>query len=100
MIHRAAFLRPALSAVRAAWSNFEAVIQMSNAGPRREHITEDVKLAVWARDGGCCVGCSSVKDLHFDHIIPFAKGGGNSDANIQVLCQSCNLRKSEKISCP
>lgn len=67
-------------------------------GPKREPIPEAVKLVVWARDGGKCVKCGSDRDLHFDHIIPVSKGGGNSEANIQILCERCNLQKGSKIA--
>jgi HNH endonuclease len=87
-----------LAGVRAAVANLEAAIELGKSGPKRELIPEDVKLLVWARDGGACVRCGSKQDLHFDHIIPVAKGGGNSAANIQILCQPCNLRKADKIS--
>ncbi|HJZ70049.1 MAG TPA: HNH endonuclease [Blastocatellia bacterium] len=84
--------------LKAAVANLEAAIQLSRSGARRESIPEDVKLVVWTRDGGACVRCRSKQDLHFDHIIPVSKGGGNQEANIQMLCQLCNLRKSDKIS--
>jgi hypothetical protein len=87
-----------ISSLRAAVANLEATIEFQNSGPKRSPIPEDVKLVVWARDGGCCVRCGSRQDLHFDHIIPVVKGGGNSEANIQILCQSCNLMKSDKIA--
>lgn len=67
-------------------------------GPKRVPIPEAVRLAVWARDGGKCVTCGSDRDLHFDHIIPVSKGGGNSEANIQILCERCNLQKGSKIA--
>jgi len=38
--------------------------------------------------------------LHFDHIIPVAKGGGNTKKNIQILCQTCNLKKADHIAIP
>ena len=87
-----------LSSLRNAVANLEAAIEFKRSGPRRDQIPDDVKLVVWARDGGACVRCGSNKDLHFDHIIPVAKGGGNSAENIQILCQSCNLKKSDKIT--
>jgi hypothetical protein len=87
-----------LSGLRAAVTNVEAAIEFQKSGPKRELISEEVKLLVWARDGGCCVHCGSKQELHFDHIIPVAKGGGNSEANIQILCQTCNLKKSDKIA--
>jgi 5-methylcytosine-specific restriction endonuclease McrA len=35
--------------------------------------------------------------LEFDHVIPHAKGGSNTDNNIQLLCRGCNLKKSDRI---
>lgn len=89
-----------LSSLRAAVANLEAAIEFEKSGPQRDPIPEDVKLLVWARDGGCCVRCGSKQGLHLDHIIPVAKGGGNSEANIQILCQMCNLKKSDRIAMP
>ena len=61
-------------------------------------IPTSVKIEVWKRDKGCCVICGSNKDLHFDHIIPYSKGGSSTTAkNIQLLCAKCNLSKSDKI---
>lgn len=56
-------------------------------------IPQDVKIAVAARDGGRCRQCGSAVDLHFDHVIPWSKGGANTVANIQLLCGPCNRRK-------
>jgi HNH endonuclease len=56
-------------------------------------IPQDVKVAVAVRDGGQCRQCGSSTDLHFDHVIPWSKGGANTMANIQLLCGPCNRRK-------
>ncbi len=61
-------------------------------------IPTDVKLAVWKRDKGQCVLCHSQDNLHFDHVIPFSKGGSSLVAgNVQLLCARHNLSKSDKI---
>src|SRR5262249_45277635 len=53
-----------------------------------------VKLEVWKRDGGKCVRCGSADNLHFDHDLPFSKGGTSiSTANVQLLCARHNLAK-------
>ncbi len=48
----------------------------------------------------CCETCgtclSSIKDCHFDHIHPFAKGGKSTLENCQLLCANCNLKKTDK----
>lgn len=87
-----------LAALRSAVANCEAAAAYTKSGARREPLPDDVKLLVWARDGGSCVRCGSKQALHFDHVIPVAKGGGNLAENVQLLCQLCNLRKSDKIA--
>lgn len=44
----------------------------------------------------CCRGSLKKYGYHIDHIIPLAKGGKHENANIQLLCPSCNVRKSAK----
>lgn len=57
------------------------------------HIPQDVKIAVSVRDGGRCRRCGSQVNLHYDHIVPFSRGGTATAGNIQLLCSRCNLRK-------
>ncbi len=61
-------------------------------------IPTQVKKEVWQRDKGKCVLCGSSNNLHFDHDLPFSKGGTSLTAkNIRILCARCNLAKSDKI---
>lgn len=61
-------------------------------------IPSSVKQEVFARDGGKCVECGSKDNLHFDHILPYSRGGSSNTAeNIQLLCARHNLSKSNKI---
>lgn len=61
-------------------------------------ISSEIKKEVWKRDNGRCVICESTKNLHFDHDLPFSKGGTSLTAkNIRLLCAKCNLAKSDKI---
>jgi len=61
-------------------------------------IPTSVKLEVWKRDKGQCVTCGSKFNLHFDHILPFSKGGTSlKSENIQLLCARHNLQKHDKI---
>lgn len=70
----------------------------SNLIERSRIIPTKVKLEVWARDGGKCVTCGATDELHFDHILPYSKGGTSLKAeNVQLLCARHNLSKSAKI---
>lgn len=61
-------------------------------------IPTSVKLEVWARDKGQCIQCGSKDNLHFDHILPYSKGGTSLKAdNIQLLCARHNFQKRDKI---
>lgn len=64
----------------------------------RRVIPTSVKLEVWKRDGGKCRVCGATRNLHFDHIIPWSKGGASNTAeNVQLLCGRHNLEKRDKI---
>jgi len=64
---------------------------------RREQISDAVRLFVWQRDEGKCVKCGSKERLEFDHIIPIALGGSNTERNIQLLCEACNRSKGTNV---
>lgn len=83
----------------------ESVISESNPedsrnldAKRSRIIPTQVKLEVWKRDGGRCVQCGATDELHFDHILPYSRGGTSLKAdNVQLLCARHNLAKRDKI---
>ncbi len=65
---------------------------------RRRIIPTEIKLAVWKRDGGRCVQCGATDELHFDHDLPWSKGGTSlTEENVQLLCARHNLQKHDRI---
>lgn len=61
-------------------------------------IPSTVKFEVWKRDKGKCVLCGSTENLHYDHDLPYSKGGSSlTPVNIRLLCARHNLSKSNKI---
>lgn len=75
----------------------EDLIENTASERKREPIPQETQDRVWNRDGGRCVQCGSQEKLEFDHIIPFSKGGSNTYRNLQLLCEECNRKKSNKI---
>lgn len=56
--------------------------------------------AILARDGlvcHICAGSVGRRDVHFDHVVPLARGGAHSADNIRVSHSLCNLRKGARI---
>jgi hypothetical protein len=69
----------------------------STAGLPGRHIPRTVRQRVYQRYGGRCAECGDAQYLEFDHIVPVAKGGSNSEENVQLLCRRCNLKKRDLI---
>jgi hypothetical protein len=78
--------------------NVEAIESGREESEDTRIIPSPIKLKVWKRDGGKCVKCGSKTNLHFDHIIPYSRGGTSlDDKNIQLLCVRHNLQKRDRI---
>jgi hypothetical protein len=80
----------------------ELIDEILETGPKEiDHnriIPTSVKIELWKRDKGRCVICGKQDNLHFDHIIPYSKGGSSLVAeNIQLLCVRHNVAKKDKI---
>jgi hypothetical protein len=79
-------------------SELDIGLRSTNALEHIRLIPSAVKLEVWTRDRGCCVLCGAKDNLHFDHDVPYSKGGTSLMAkNIRLLCARHNLSKSDNI---
>jgi len=59
--------------------------------------SKKIRALIFARDGKICRQCEATTNLHLDHVIPVKKNGKNEISNLQVLCRSCNSKKSSKL---
>jgi hypothetical protein len=62
--------------------------------------SERLKVQVLMRDGNKCRLCGITvtgENIHFDHILPWSKGGETTLENLQVLCEIHNLAKGNFI---
>jgi hypothetical protein len=70
--------------------------------PRRS-LSWRKRAQVLLRDHSRCRLCGATPasdpaiKLHVDHIVPVSKGGASSLANLQTLCEQCNLGKSNVV---
>jgi hypothetical protein len=71
--------------------------QRTDPRTERTGIPEEVRIAVWRRDGGRCVRCGTRERLEYDHIIPVSLGGSSTVRNIELLCETCNRSKGANV---
>ncbi|MBR2030307.1 MAG: HNH endonuclease [Clostridia bacterium] len=66
----------------------------------RSKLSPSLRFEILKRDNYKCKLCGASQEdgakLHVDHIIPIAKGGKTEPANLQTLCERCNLGKGIK----
>jgi len=61
--------------------------------------SERDKIAAYSKQNGVCPVCGEkfeYKEMEGDHIKPWSKGGRTELENCQMLCKSCNGKKSNK----
>lgn len=60
------------------------------------YIPKRIRDKVFKKYKHACCHCDSAENLEIDHIKPISKGGKNNYENLQILCKTCNLKKSNK----
>jgi len=71
--------------------------------PQGRHIPAQVRREVLEKEGGCCTFrsangtlCGTQRNLHFDHIEPFASRGGSTTDNLRLRCAAHNRLEAER----
>lgn len=60
---------------------------------------KEVKERLYGKQHGDCSGCGQhfhIVHMEVDHIIPKAKGGSDTETNLQLLCNYCNKVKGDR----
>jgi 5-methylcytosine-specific restriction endonuclease McrA len=57
----------------------------------------EIRKILLKKQNGRCAKCGTTKNLSIDHIMPVSKCGANTIDNLQILCRSCNSKKSYKV---
>jgi hypothetical protein len=61
--------------------------------------TDAMKIKVYEKQKGICVKCGEhfeINQMEADHITPWHEGGKTVEKNCQLLCKTCNRKKSGK----
>ena len=68
---------------------------------------KNIKHILYGKQEGCCAdpfkihkndsGHFQIINLEIDHIIPLARGGLDTEKNLQLLCSYCNRKKGDRI---
>lgn len=88
----------------AEWRRANKDVVLTHNRNRRAKEISSGKLSVGIRErlfslqrGKCaCCGLPLGDDYHLDHRIPLARGGSNTDDNMQLLRKLCNIKKKAR----
>lgn len=64
----------------------------------RKNISYSTKKEVWEKCSGRCWYCGKSLNpffVHYDHVIPYSKGGEDSVDNLVTACPPCNNSKKD-----
>jgi len=67
----------------------------------RHYPSSEVLIKMLKQQDNKCIYCKceishKLSNIHLDHIVPLNKGGIHSIHNVQWLCDTCNISKSDK----
>lgn len=62
----------------------------------RRHVTQRDLQRMLARHRGCAYCGNNSEPIHWDHVLPLARGGGTTKGNLLPACAPCNLSKGAK----
>lgn len=63
---------------------------------RGSKLTKDMIEKLYIKFDNKCFFCGATENLSIDHVVSVKNGGDNSMENLQILCMSCNRKKSWK----
>jgi len=86
---------PRFSHGQSHFSGFYSSQRRTSEGVFTETDIEEIKEKQQHKCANCLNSIQG-KEYHIDHIIPVSKNGTNWPHNIQILCPTCNLKKSAK----
>ncbi len=73
---------------------------MSHKNQGSNWIRREKRLAIYSRDGFCCLFCGRGAEdgveLTLDHVLPRELGGSNEASNLATACMDCNKRKGSQ----
>ena len=70
-------------------------------GDRKGKKSKNIRHIRYGEQEGRCTGCREhfpFRNMTEDHITPKAKGGPDTDDNIQLLCGACNSKKGARMT--
>jgi hypothetical protein len=89
-----AYRLPGLPSVSTVWTTVRRSGSITRAVPLG--LRFEVLEAARGQCAKCGYGLRDGVRLHVDHKIPFSRGGRTERANLQALCEKCNLGKSDR----
>lgn len=89
-----------LSETETAWFEKCILANISKSSTRRTIEVSEKKKLLDKQENKCAVCHKDLSSIsfHVDHIIPWELVGDELDGNLQVLCEDCNLSKSNSLN--